>query len=631
MVKNTPSSSLRNSYISLPPPTSEATARIAALEAQVAEFARAKREIEERAAAMGPPPLMTELKRGKEKEGERGLGDYCSSRGPVKTEDESAEEAVATKLADWVKVQDAKDKAEKEKIKEAEEKELAAWAFFESERLRAVKDAAWQAGIIEEKESYMDGAKVREMATTEQIEKCRAHRDYLHLENECTTQWLEEMYQEEAAEAAANVWSKALGKGERIPTRFETARQMIKENQAMIDKLDKDLKERAGEISNENNGDILSDAELDVLEKIQKAIEKETENEKPATDDYEASQYTAADESTKRRLMLPSREPTGQSHAKKRFLERKVMHEQMPYPRFTYKRAGTATESSSAADTESTLSARNEMLEQTNASQTTDDSLWSPQLHYKMVGGTTYKPAAFTGAHFAETAAARAGKNQAPRGYWAFGKDAVPESSDSPSVIYKRADGTETAKMVPSTFMVGTSDSQLKSPFNGHTQKTKIDLHRRPVSGMRLDTTKDLQQKSLFEGYSQETMKSSPLGLGKKGEKSLFEKFTDELEARKRKGEGSSLIAKGLVKEKERELEEFAIKDPAAYTKPFCDFLTENPTVFHAVAHFEERLGKAGFVKVGLYTLCWMITNDTAFGTKNVGWSSQRRQILCES
>jgi hypothetical protein len=556
MVKNTPSSSLRNSYISLPPPTSEATARIAALEAQVAEFARAKKEIEERAAAMGPPPLMAELKREKKKEGERVLGDSGSTRGPVKTEDKSTEEAVATKLADWVKVQDAKDKAEKEKIKEAEEKELAAWAFFESERLRAVKDAAWQAGIIEEKESYMDGAKAREMATTEQIEKCRAHRDYLQLENECTTQWLEEMYEVEAAEAAANVWSMALGEGERILTRFETARRMIKENQAMIDKLDKELKERAREIRNENNGDILSDAELDVLEKFQKAIEKETENEKPVMDDHEA---------------------------------------------------GTAPESSSVADTESTLSARNEMLEQTNASQTTDDSLWSPQLNYKRAEGTTYKAAAFTGAHFAETAAARAGKNQAPRGYWAFGKDAVPESSDSPSVIYKRADGTETARMVPSTSMAmpaGTSDSQLKSPFNGHAQKTKIDLHRRPVSGMRLDTTKDLQQKSLFEGYSQETMKSSPLGLGKKGEKSLFEKFTDELEARKRKGEGSSLIAKGLVKEKERELEEFAIKDPAAYTKPFCDFLTENPTVFHAVAHFEERLEKAGFVKVGLYTLC---------------------------
>lgn len=40
------------------------------------------------------------------------------------------------------------------------------------------------------------------------------------------------------------------------------------------------------------------------------------------------------------------------------------------------------------------------------------------------------------------------------------------------------------------------------------------------------------------------------------------------------------------------------LKSPEAYTKPFCDFLTENPTVFHAVSYFEEKLEKAGFKKV---------------------------------
>ncbi len=39
-------------------------------------------------------------------------------------------------------------------------------------------------------------------------------------------------------------------------------------------------------------------------------------------------------------------------------------------------------------------------------------------------------------------------------------------------------------------------------------------------------------------------------------------------------------------------------KKPEEYTKPFCDFLTENPTVFHAVGHFEERLQKEGYEKV---------------------------------
>lgn len=38
--------------------------------------------------------------------------------------------------------------------------------------------------------------------------------------------------------------------------------------------------------------------------------------------------------------------------------------------------------------------------------------------------------------------------------------------------------------------------------------------------------------------------------------------------------------------------------DPADFTKPFCDFLTENPTVFHAVDYFAKKLTAAGFEKV---------------------------------
>ncbi|RBQ79448.1 hypothetical protein VDGD_05108 [Verticillium dahliae] len=34
---------------------------------------------------------------------------------------------------------------------------------------------------------------------------------------------------------------------------------------------------------------------------------------------------------------------------------------------------------------------------------------------------------------------------------------------------------------------------------------------------------------------------------------------------------------------------------PEAYTKPFCDFLTENPTIFHTVAYFKTKLADAGF------------------------------------
>lgn len=70
--------------------------------------------------------------------------------------------------------------------------------------------------------------------------------------------------------------------------------------------------------------------------------------------------------------------------------------------------------------------------------------------------------------------------------------------------------------------------------------------------------------------------------------KSLFDNFNETIPELPKK----SLITKGLARE------ENALKGPEAYTKPFCDFMTENPTVFHAVDHFEKKLGKAGFKKV---------------------------------
>ncbi|ERT01018.1 hypothetical protein HMPREF1624_02254 [Sporothrix schenckii ATCC 58251] len=38
--------------------------------------------------------------------------------------------------------------------------------------------------------------------------------------------------------------------------------------------------------------------------------------------------------------------------------------------------------------------------------------------------------------------------------------------------------------------------------------------------------------------------------------------------------------------------------DAATFTKPFLRFITENPTVFHAVGYFEKQLADAGFVKL---------------------------------
>jgi aminopeptidase I len=38
--------------------------------------------------------------------------------------------------------------------------------------------------------------------------------------------------------------------------------------------------------------------------------------------------------------------------------------------------------------------------------------------------------------------------------------------------------------------------------------------------------------------------------------------------------------------------------NPEAFTKPYCEFMTENPTVFHATAYFKEKLLKSGYTEV---------------------------------
>jgi aminopeptidase I len=37
---------------------------------------------------------------------------------------------------------------------------------------------------------------------------------------------------------------------------------------------------------------------------------------------------------------------------------------------------------------------------------------------------------------------------------------------------------------------------------------------------------------------------------------------------------------------------------PEAFTKPFLDFLRENPTVFHTVDYFKTKLNASGYVEV---------------------------------
>lgn len=53
---------------------------------------------------------------------------------------------------------------------------------------------------------------------------------------------------------------------------------------------------------------------------------------------------------------------------------------------------------------------------------------------------------------------------------------------------------------------------------------------------------------------------------------------------------------------------ERTVKEPEEYTQPFCDFLTENPTVWHAVDYFKEKLVTGGYKMVSLEVISVLTT-----------------------
>lgn len=70
--------------------------------------------------------------------------------------------------------------------------------------------------------------------------------------------------------------------------------------------------------------------------------------------------------------------------------------------------------------------------------------------------------------------------------------------------------------------------------------------------------------------------------------------------------------------------QEHSLKSPSAYTQPFCDFLTENPTIWHAVSYFEQKLVKAGFKKVCATSHGVLISNDCSCPNDKPGMTSSR-------
>lgn len=75
-------------------------------------------------------------------------------------------------------------------------------------------------------------------------------------------------------------------------------------------------------------------------------------------------------------------------------------------------------------------------------------------------------------------------------------------------------------------------------------------------------------------------------------EQTLFRQYCDYLERNT-----SSASAMG-TKEAKTAKEEIRLKEPEDYAEPFINFMTENPTVWHAIQYWENKLEKAGFSKL---------------------------------
>ena len=116
-------------------------------------------------------------------------------------------------------------------------------------------------------------------------------------------------------------------------------------------------------------------------------------------------------------------------------------------------------------------------------------------------------------------------------------------------------------------------DRYMEDTVNNSTENRRETLAGGTNPGGRLQIAGAVQDQDHIEanGHQHKTMRIT----------------SDRVEETKVHGESSSQAK-----------EQNTLKSPEAYTRPFCDFLTENPTVWHAVQYFEKKLDAAGFKKV---------------------------------
>lgn len=118
-------------------------------------------------------------------------------------------------------------------------------------------------------------------------------------------------------------------------------------------------------------------------------------------------------------------------------------------------------------------------------------------------------------------------------------------------------------------------------------------------------------QPSLYEMMPKIPQQPSYTGIGNgytNGGETLFQRYHEFTQ----KTGKNSLIGNGLrMQEAMIAKQEYKLKEPEEYAEPFINFMTENPTIWHAIHYWENKLEKAGFSRVSFSILNISVPSTT--------------------
>ncbi|KAI9647624.1 vacuolar aminopeptidase 1 [Ciborinia camelliae] len=121
-----------------------------------------------------------------------------------------------------------------------------------------------------------------------------------------------------------------------------------------------------------------------------------------------------------------------------------------------------------------------------------------------------------------------------------------------------------------------------------------VEFSKQSSAEGTLTTLYEMMSKRLLQHSSVETENTHA-----NCEETLFQRYHESMQ-----NHGKSLIGNGMRNVARDQMRQMRLKnqlrlhEPEEYAEPFINFMTENPTIWHAIQYWENKLEKAGFVKL---------------------------------